>query len=94
MKRLDDEHPNEEKHRLVTRCIRALIDATGVSWDTAKDATMQALGELAARGRREYIDCDLTTSYTLFLVDAQGNKRAFTLAELTQLIDKAQTATS
>lgn len=84
------EHLDPDQHRLVTRCISQLIDKADVSYETAKDVTLQAFGELAARGRREYIDCNRTTSYTLFLVDGQGKKRAYTLAELMRIITQAE----
>lgn len=88
----ENEHLAPDQHLLVSRCITRLIDSASVSYDTAKDATLQAFGELAARGRREYIDCDRTTSYALFLVDADGKKRAYTLAELMRMIHQAQAA--
>lgn len=75
---------------LLTRCIAHVIDKGNVSRDTAYDITLQAAGELSARGRREYIDCSRTTSYTLFLSDSAGNKRTVTVAELLRLIDQAQ----
>lgn len=86
------EHLAPDQHLLVSRCIRRLIDKAGVSHATAKDAALQAFGELGARGRREYIDCNRTTSYALFLVEASGDRRAYTLAELVRVIEHAKTA--
>ena len=90
----EGEHLAHDQHRLVSRCIDHLVLSSEVSADTAKDVTMQALGELTSRRRREYIDCTRTTSYTLFLVDATGQRRAFLLSELLQLIEQAKAAPS
>lgn len=88
----ENEHLAPDQDFLVRRCITRLIDSANVSYETAKIATLQAFGELAARGRREYIDCNLTTSYTLFLVDADGKMYTCTLAELMPMIHQAQAA--
>lgn len=71
-----------QEHHQVQDCTAHLVRATGVSAATAREATMQALGELTARGRRDFIDCNHSTSYTLFLVDHQGARHAFTVQEL------------
>lgn len=84
------EHLAPDQHLLVSRCITQVIDKANASYETAKDATLQAFGELSARGRREYIDMNRTTSYALFIVDATGERRAYTLAELLRLIDQAK----
>lgn len=81
------EHFLRDRALLIDRCIAHLVDTHNVSRITANEVTMQALGELDYRNRRTYIDCSRTTSYTLFLVDQDsGVKRAFTTAELMQLI--------
>lgn len=74
---------------LLERCVKHLIDTTGASRTTALDTTLQAWGELSARGRREYIDCSRSTSFTLFLVDATGRRHAFTLKDLFDRLDLA-----
>jgi hypothetical protein len=86
------EHLAPDQHLLVTRCINKIIDAAGVSYDTAKDATLQACGELSARGRREYIDCSRTTSYALFVVGQDGKRTAYTIAELLRMIEQSKTS--
>lgn len=55
----------------------------------AQDLTMQAWGELSACGHRAYIDCNKTTSYTLFLVDDQGTQHTLTIAQLLKLLPAA-----
>jgi hypothetical protein len=85
----EGDHLAPDQHLLVNRCINQLIDTASVSYDTAKVATLQAFGELSARGRREYIDCSHTTSYALFVVDGTGARRAYTLAELMRILDQA-----
>lgn len=87
-----NEHLAPDQHLLVDRCIKQLIDKATVSYDTARDATLQALGELSARGRRDYIDCSRTTSYALFLLDGAGNKRTYTLSQLVRVLDQAEAA--
>lgn len=72
---------------LTNRCIAHLIEHNSISETTATDLTMQALGELSARKRKAYIDCNKTTSYTLFLVDDNGNQHALTIAQLITLLD-------
>ena len=74
---------------LLTRCISHVIDRHNVSRDTARDVAVQAAGELAARGRREYIDCSRTTSYTLFLVDEHGRRHALTIRDLVAQLNLA-----
>lgn len=86
----ENEHLSHQHHHLVQRCIDTVIESAQVSYDTAKAVTMQALGELTARRRRERIDCDRTTSYTLFLIDDKGERRIFTITELMHLVDQAQ----
>lgn len=86
----EGEHLTHDQNNLVDRCIAHLVADAHVSYDTAKDTTLQALGELSARRRLEYIDCSRTTSYALFLVDVKGEKRVFTVAELLQMISHAK----
>lgn len=81
------EHLAHDQARLVDRCVAHLVDAAECSASTARDSTMQALGELSARRRHGHIDCTRTTSFALFLVDGGGTRRAITIAALLDLID-------
>jgi hypothetical protein len=90
LKQHENEHLSYQRHHLVQRCIDSLTESARVSYDTAKSVTMQALGELTAGRRRARIDCDHTTSYTLFLIDDKGERRIFTITELMALVDQAQ----
>lgn len=74
---------------LTTRCIDYLVEQNSVSIETARDLTLQAWGELSAAGHRAYIDCNKTTSYTLFLVDDQGTQHTLTIAQLLKLLPPA-----
>lgn len=74
---------------LTARCMAHLVETTSVTPETAKEMTMQAWGELSAAGHRAYIDCNKTTSYTLFLVDDQGNQHALTIVQLLKLLPAA-----
>jgi hypothetical protein len=74
---------------LTTRCIDHLVEQNSISLEVAQDLTMQAWGELSASGHRAYIDCNKTTSYTLFLVDDQGTQHTLTIAQLLKLITAA-----
>lgn len=76
------EHLAPDTERLVAHCVAHLVSGAEVSAAKAHDTTMQALGELECRRRREYIDCSRTTSFTLFLVDSHGKRHAFTVADL------------
>lgn len=80
-----------DDHELVTGAICHLV-SKGPSYTSAKTIALQAFGELMARGKRAYIDCDRTTSYALFLMDNDGNETVYTLPELLSLIDKAKRA--
>lgn len=75
------------QERVAQLCISHLVDTAVCSASTARDITMQALGELTARRRPEYIDCSRTTSFALFLVDAKGKRHTFTIADLLGLLD-------
>lgn len=86
----EGEHLAHDRQRLVARCVDHLVSSAVASHDTARDVTLQACAELACRRRMEYIDCDRTTSYALFLVDAEGKKQFFTVPELISLIDQAR----
>lgn len=81
------EHLAHDTERLVDRCIGHLVETGLCSASSARDTAMQALGELSARRRIGHIDCTRTTSFTLFLVDAQGQRRAVTIAALLGLIE-------
>jgi hypothetical protein len=81
------EHLAHDQERLVDRCTAHLVELGQCSASSARDTTMQALGELSARRRIGHIDMTRSTSFTLFLVDAQGQRRALTIASLLNLID-------
>lgn len=81
------EYLAHDQPRLVDRCIAHLVESAECSASSARDIVMQALGELSARRRPGYIDCNRTTSFALFLVDSQGIRRTITIAALLDLID-------
>ncbi|MYM70509.1 hypothetical protein GTP45_27405 [Pseudoduganella sp. FT55W] len=83
----EGEHLAHETERLVERCTAHLVETGMCSASSARDITMQALGELSARRRIGHIDCTRTTSFTLFLIDSQGQRRALTIAALLALIE-------
>ena len=71
------------------------METGAVSNATADEITMKALGELDSINRGAYIDCSSTTSYTLFLVyQNDRKKRAFTIAQLIDMIDAHHPATT
>lgn len=91
----EGEHLLRDRHHLVDRCTAHLVDCCNVSRLVANDITMQALGELDARNRRAYIDCTRTTSYTLFLVNAEsGERRTFTISQLLEILEAHQAGTA
>ena len=81
------QHLEHDRRLLVERCVAYLIDTAGVSASTAEDATLQAVGEIESRCRREYIDLARTTSFAVFVHDpVSGRKRVFTVADLMNLV--------
>ena len=89
LERHQGEHLAADQHRLFTRCVYHLVDHAGLDSREARRVTLQAAGELSARGRREYIDLDSTTSYALVVADAQGTKTCYTLGELLRALEHA-----
>jgi hypothetical protein len=90
------DHENEylaaAKPLLVDRCIAHLVEACGVSHANAHQATLQAMGELAARHSKVSIDCGRTTSFTLFMTDENGRPVVLLAADLARLARLAQLA--
>lgn len=81
------QHLEHDRRLLIERCVAHLIDAAGVSASTAEDATLQAIGEIESRCRREYIDLTRTTAFAVFVHDpVSGRKRVFTVADLMGLV--------
>ncbi|MCD9124012.1 hypothetical protein [Cupriavidus sp. UGS-1] len=79
----DGEEPQAGQPPLLQRCAEHLVDTFLVSLDTAMSAATIALGERTAAPSGYYIDCDLTTSYVLHLVNARTRRRhVITVAEL------------
>jgi hypothetical protein len=87
----EGEHLVPHQDRLVTRCAHYLIDRdAALSLDVARDVARQALGELTSRSCSAYINLDLTTSYALFINDADGSKQCYSLRELLRVIRQAE----
>lgn len=81
------QHLEHDRRLLVQRCVAYLVDAADVSVSTAKDAALQAVGEIESRCRREYIDLTRTTAFAVFVHDpVSGRKRVFTVADLMALV--------
>ncbi|HWX66059.1 MAG TPA: hypothetical protein VNZ27_06450 [Rhodanobacter sp.] len=70
------EHLSPERHLLVARCADHLQNY-GVSTDTATVITLQAFGEIHARGNSAHVDLTKTTSYAVFVVDPVSKQGAF-----------------
>lgn len=87
-----DEHLNRDRQRLVDRCVAHLVESAGISADTARTVTLQALGELCARRGKVSIDCTRTTSFTLFITDENGKSVAIVASDLLRLVEQAQLA--
>jgi hypothetical protein len=77
---------------LVMCCIAYLIERTACSMHSANEVCLQALGELTASHLDEYIDCSRTTSFALFITNAQGQRRVYTIAEILRLIKESAPA--
>jgi hypothetical protein len=78
------EHLSHDRALLVERCSDYLrtVDAN-VTRVTAEVTTLQALGELGARGNNVHIDLTKTTSYAVFVVDPVNKVSTFfTAADL------------
>ena len=89
----EDEHLIRDRQRLVDRCIEHLVDSAGISADSARTVTLQALGELSARRSKVSIDCTRTTSFTLFLKDESGQAIVLMAADLVDLARHARLPT-
>lgn len=85
-----DEYLTPDRQLLVDRCIEHLVETAGVSTDTARTVTLQAMGELSARRSKASIDCTRTTSFTLFMTDENGQSVALIAADLVELAKQAQ----
>lgn len=86
----EDEHLSADRQRLVDRCVEHLVNSTGISADTARTVTLQALGELSARRSNVSIDCTRTTSFTLFMKDESGQSVVLVAADLAELAKQAR----
>jgi hypothetical protein len=86
----EDEHLSRDRQLLVDRCIEHLVDAVAISAETARVITVQALGELSARRSKVSIDCNRTTSFTLFMTDERGQRMALLASDLVELAKQAQ----
>lgn len=86
----EDEHLSRDRDLLVERCVDHLVATAYVSAETARTATMQALGELLSRSSKAAIDCTRTTSFTLFMTDDRGNPVVLLAADLTLLAEQAK----
>lgn len=85
----ENEHLSGDRQRLVDRCIEHLVNSAGISTDTARTVTLQALGELSARRSKVSIDCTRTTSFTLFMKDESGQPVVLVAADLAELAKQA-----
>lgn len=87
------EHLAADEHRLYARCIYHLLEhCKDLDSREARLVTLRAAGELSARGCRDYIDLDLTTSFSLVVSDHRGNKTCYTLGELLRALEHAHAA--
>ena len=86
----ENEHLSRDRQLLVDRCVDHLVEAVGISTETAHVITVQALGELSARRSRVSIDCTRTTSFTLFMTDENGQRIALIASDLAELAKQAQ----
>lgn len=81
------EHLSHDRQMLVDRCsghLRTLN--TDISADTADVITLQALGEITARGNNAHLDLTKTTSYSVFVVDPVTRvSMFFTAADLVRI---------
>lgn len=82
LQRHQDEHLIGQQEHLISRCVEHLVATAEVSAETAHIVAMQALGDIGSRRRRHYIDLSRSTSFALFLVDGQGKRHAYTIADL------------
>jgi hypothetical protein len=86
----EGEHLSRDRQLLVDRCVEHLVETGGISDETARVITVQALGELSARRSRACIDCTRTTSFALFMTDEGGKRIALIASDLVELAKQAR----